>query len=143
RRKSPSKPRRRRVPGIHVLAAFKQVKTWMAGTKPGHDENEGLPIGAQNRPCRLRAGRRRHTMLALLTNGRSHGKQVVIEAVIWDFGGVFTTSPFEAFARFETERGLPADIIRRTNAANHLENAWAKFERAELDIEAFDALFAT
>ena len=66
----------------------------------------------------------------------------MIEAVIWDFGGVLTTSPFEAFARFETERGLPADIIRRTNAANHLENAWAKFERAEVDIEAFDQLFA-
>jgi putative hydrolase of the HAD superfamily len=66
----------------------------------------------------------------------------MIEAVIWDFGGVLTTSPFEAFARFERERGLPADIIRRTNAANHLENAWAKFERAEVDIEAFDELFA-
>ena len=66
----------------------------------------------------------------------------MIEAVIWDFGGVLTTSPFEAFARFEAERGLPADIIRRTNAANHLENAWAKFERAEVDIETFDQLFA-
>jgi putative hydrolase of the HAD superfamily len=66
----------------------------------------------------------------------------MLEAVIWDFGGVLTSSPFEAFARFETERGLPADIIRRTNAANHLENAWAKFERAEVDIEAFDQLFA-
>jgi len=66
----------------------------------------------------------------------------MVEAVIWDFGGVLTTSPFEAFARFERERGLPADIIRRTNAANHLENAWAKFERAEVDIEAFDELFA-
>jgi len=67
----------------------------------------------------------------------------MFEAVIWDFGGVLTSSPFEAFARFETERGLPADIIRRTNAANHLENAWAKFERAEVDIETFDKLFAT
>ena len=66
----------------------------------------------------------------------------MIEAVIFDFGGVLTTSPFEAFARFERERNLPADIIRRTNAANHLENAWAKFERAEVDIEAFDQLFA-
>ena len=66
----------------------------------------------------------------------------MLEAVIWDFGGVLTSSPFEAFARFETERGLPADIIRRTNAANHLENAWAKFERAEVDVEAFDRLFA-
>src|SRR4051812_14336975 len=66
----------------------------------------------------------------------------MIEAVIWDFGGVLTTSPFEAFSRFESERGLPADIIRRTNAANHLENAWAKFERAEIDLEGFDELFA-
>jgi putative hydrolase of the HAD superfamily len=66
----------------------------------------------------------------------------MIEAVIWDFGGVLTSSPFEAFARFEVERGLPTDIIRRTNAANHWENAWAKFERAEVDIEAFDELFA-
>ena len=67
---------------------------------------------------------------------------MTIEAVIFDFGGVLTSSPFEAFSRFETERGLPADIIRRTNAANHLENAWAKFERAEVDIETFDQLFA-
>src|ERR1700756_1111130 len=67
---------------------------------------------------------------------------LMVEAVIFDFGGVLTTSPFEAFARFERERGLPADIIRRTNAANHLENAWAKFERAEVDIDTFDHLFA-
>ncbi|QQO37913.1 HAD-IA family hydrolase [Bradyrhizobium diazoefficiens] len=67
---------------------------------------------------------------------------MTIEAVIFDFGGVLTSSPFEAFSRFETERGLPVDIIRRTNAANHLENAWAKFERAEVDIETFDRLFA-
>ena len=68
---------------------------------------------------------------------------MAIEVVIFDFGGVLTSSPFEAFARFERERGLPADIIRRTNAANHLENAWAKFERAEVDIDTFDKLFAT
>jgi putative hydrolase of the HAD superfamily len=67
---------------------------------------------------------------------------MMIEAVIWDFGGVLTTSPFEAFSRFETERGLPADIIRRTNAANHWENAWAKFERAEVSLDEFDRLFA-
>jgi putative hydrolase of the HAD superfamily len=66
----------------------------------------------------------------------------MIEAVIWDFGGVITTSPFEAFARFERERGLPPDIIRRTNANNHWQNAWARFERAEVDVETFDQLFA-
>jgi FMN phosphatase YigB (HAD superfamily) len=66
----------------------------------------------------------------------------MVEAVIWDFGGVLTSSPFEAFARFEAERGLPSNIIRRTNANNHWENAWAKFERAEVDVDAFDELFA-
>ncbi len=66
----------------------------------------------------------------------------MIEAVIWDFGGVFTTSPFEAFARYEREKGLPADLIRKINSANHLENAWAKFERAELDLDGFDTAFA-
>src|SRR3979411_1422002 len=70
------------------------------------------------------------------------GRELMVEAVIWDFGGVLTTSPFEAFARYESERGLPANIIRRTNAANHWENAWAKLEGAEVDIETFDRLFA-
>ena len=80
-------------------------------------------------------------MLAVLER-MNEGRTLAIEAVIFDFGGVLTSSPFEAFARFETERGLPVDIIRRTNAANHLENAWAKFERAEVDIDTFDELFA-
>jgi putative hydrolase of the HAD superfamily len=65
-----------------------------------------------------------------------------VKAVIFDFGGVFTTSPFEAFARFERERGLPKDVIRSINAANHHDNAWARFERAEISAEAFDAAFA-
>jgi putative hydrolase of the HAD superfamily len=65
-----------------------------------------------------------------------------IEAVIWDFGGVFTSSPFEAFNRFERERGLPLDLIRKINGTNHIDNAWAKFERAEVDLDGFDELFA-
>jgi putative hydrolase of the HAD superfamily len=63
-------------------------------------------------------------------------------AVIFDFGGVVTSSPFEAFNRLEAARGLPQDFIRRVNAANPDTNAWARFERAELDAAAFDAAFA-
>lgn len=66
----------------------------------------------------------------------------MIEAVIWDFGGVFTSSPFEAFNRYERERGLPENLIRKINSTNHLENAWAKFERAEIDLGGFDIAFA-
>ena len=66
---------------------------------------------------------------------------MAIEAVIWDFGGVFTTSPFEAFNRFEASRSLPKDLIRTVNATNPLENAWALFERAEIDREGFDMKF--
>jgi putative hydrolase of the HAD superfamily len=64
------------------------------------------------------------------------------QAVIWDFGGVFTSSPFEAFARYERERGLPENLIRQINSANPLENAWARFERSELDLDQFDVEFA-
>ena len=64
-----------------------------------------------------------------------------IEAVIWDFGGVFTSSPFEGFNRFEAEKGLSKDIIRRVNATNHHDNAWALFERNEVDTDRFDQLF--
>ncbi|WP_394762004.1 HAD-IA family hydrolase [Phenylobacterium sp.] len=64
-----------------------------------------------------------------------------IEAVIWDFGGVFTSSPFEAFNRLEAERGLPKDLIRRINATNPDTNAWALFERNAVDPAGFDALF--
>ena len=66
---------------------------------------------------------------------------MAIEAVIWDFGGVFTTSPFEAFARFEAGRGLPENFIRRVNATDPDTNAWALFERSEINAAAFDALF--
>jgi putative hydrolase of the HAD superfamily len=66
----------------------------------------------------------------------------MIEAVIFDFGGVFTSSPFEAFARYERENGLPVDLIRKINSQNHLTNAWARFERAELDLDSFDKAFA-
>ena len=66
----------------------------------------------------------------------------MFQAVIWDFGGVFTSSPFEAFVRYERERGLPENLIRQINSANPLENAWAKFERSELDLDQFDVEFA-
>jgi len=66
----------------------------------------------------------------------------MIRAVIFDFGGVFTSSPFEAFNRYERERGFPENLIRRINSTNHLENAWARFERAEVDLDGFDRAFA-
>ena len=67
---------------------------------------------------------------------------MAIEAVIWDFGGVFTTSPFDAFNRYERERGLPHDIIRSINSVNPDSNAWAKIERSDVDAATFDRLFA-
>ncbi|HQS69053.1 MAG: HAD family hydrolase [Novosphingobium sp. 28-62-57] len=63
-------------------------------------------------------------------------------AVIFDFGGVITASPFEAFNRLEAERGLPQDFIRQVNAINPDSNAWARFERAEISAEEFNQMFA-
>jgi len=63
------------------------------------------------------------------------------DTVIFDFGGVITSSPFEAFNRMEAERGLPHNLVRRINSTNPDGNAWALFERAEIDAARFDSLF--
>lgn len=64
------------------------------------------------------------------------------DAVLWDFGGVILSSPFEAFNALEASRGLPANTIRRINAENPHDNAWARFERSEIDLDGFDEAFA-
>jgi putative hydrolase of the HAD superfamily len=60
-----------------------------------------------------------------------------IRAVLFDFGGVISSSPFEAFNHLEVERGLPVDFIRTVNATNPDTNAWARLERGEVDLETF------
>ena len=62
-------------------------------------------------------------------------------AVLWDFGGVILTSPFEAFRRYEIAHDLPVDFIRRVNTTNPHDNAWALLERNEISAEQFDDLF--
>lgn len=64
------------------------------------------------------------------------------DAVIFDFGGVFTTSPVENFAVFERQHGLPERFIGGVIKTNIHDNAWARFERAEISFEEFDAAFA-
>lgn len=65
-----------------------------------------------------------------------------VQAVIWDFGGVISSSPFEAFARFEQARGLPKDFLRTVNATNPHDNAWARLERSDFGLDDFDVAFA-
>jgi putative hydrolase of the HAD superfamily len=61
--------------------------------------------------------------------------------VLWDFGGVFTQSPFEAFAAFERSRGLPEGFLRRVNSVDADSNAWARFERGQIDLAQFSEAF--
>ncbi|RYF95677.1 MAG: HAD family hydrolase [Caulobacteraceae bacterium] len=66
---------------------------------------------------------------------------MTIKAVIWDFGGVITSSPFEAFNRYEAQKGLPHNLFRTVNSTNPDDNAWALFERNEIDAPGFDEMF--
>ena len=65
----------------------------------------------------------------------------MIKAVFWDFGGVITSSPFEAFNNFEKDNNLPVDFLRQVNSTNPNNNAWAKLERSEVSLDEFDFLF--
>ena len=64
-----------------------------------------------------------------------------IVGIIWDFGGVITESPFEAFNRFETKNNFPLNFIRSVNAKNPTTNAWAQLESSRIDLDEFDRLF--
>ena len=66
---------------------------------------------------------------------------MAIKAIFWDFGGVITTSPFDSFNNYELKNDLPPDFIRSINAMNPKNNAWAKLEKNEIDIDEFDLLF--
>ena len=65
----------------------------------------------------------------------------MVRAVLWDFGGVILSSPFEAFSRYEEEHGLPSGLIRSLNATNPDDNAWARLERSEVHFDEFCTLF--
>ncbi len=62
---------------------------------------------------------------------------MVLRAVFFDFGGVILSSPFEAFASYEVEAGLPDGSIRRINSTDHHNNAWAHLERGDIGVDEF------
>ncbi|MCC5952312.1 MAG: HAD family phosphatase [Acidimicrobiia bacterium] len=62
---------------------------------------------------------------------------VAFEAVIFDFGGVFTASPFAAAALMGAERDIDADtaVLLLFGAYDHdTDHPWHRAERGELDI---------
>ena len=65
-----------------------------------------------------------------------------INAVLFDFGGVILSSPFEAFAHYERRVGLPEGFVRSVNATNPHDNAWAHLERGDSTLEEFSDAFA-
>ncbi len=62
-------------------------------------------------------------------------------AILFDMGGVLTTSPFENFAAYETRAGLPTDFIRLVNSTHPDTNAWSRLERGGLDEAGFVGAF--
>ena len=66
---------------------------------------------------------------------------MVVEAVLFDMGGVIVSGPWEGFAAYERENGLPEGLIRRINSTDPDSNAWARMERGEIGLEEFAAAF--
>ncbi len=64
-----------------------------------------------------------------------------VRAVLFDLGGVLTESPMDGFAAYEADAGLPPGLVRRLNATDPDTNAWARFERGELDEAGFTETF--
>lgn len=62
-------------------------------------------------------------------------------AVIFDLGGVVFPSPFDAFREYERARGLPHRFLSEVIVQTGEAGAWSRFERGELDPEAFARAF--
>ena len=62
-------------------------------------------------------------------------------SIFWDFGGVITSSPFEAFKKFEIENDLPENFLRKINSTNPQNNAWALLEQSKINQMEFNDLF--
>jgi putative hydrolase of the HAD superfamily len=65
----------------------------------------------------------------------------LVKGVLWDFGGVLSTSPFDAFSAYEVANRLEPGFIRRINSTDPDTNAWARLERSEVALEEFVLLF--
>ena len=66
---------------------------------------------------------------------------MTVSAVVFDLGGVLTESPLTAFGAYEAEAGLPEGLIVGINSTDPDTNAWARFERNELDVAGFSEAF--
>ncbi len=64
-----------------------------------------------------------------------------IKVVLWDVGGVLTESPIKNFEKYEKIISLPKGSIVKINNINHLNNAWAKYEKNIISKEKFIKLF--
>ena len=62
-------------------------------------------------------------------------------SIFWDFGGVITSSPFEAFNKFEIKNNLPENFLRKVNSTNPQSNAWALLEQSKISQIEFNELF--
>jgi len=61
------------------------------------------------------------------------------DAVLFDFGGVFTPSPFHVIRRAASDLGLPAEVVLRTVFGGYDEDTdhpWHQLERGEVTVEA-------
>ena len=65
----------------------------------------------------------------------------MIEAVVFDLGGVVMDSPLHAIARYERDHALPPGAVNRVVVDTGETGAWSRLERGELTMEAFVAPF--
>ena len=62
---------------------------------------------------------------------------MTIKTIIFDFGGVITDSPIEGFKKLEQSYGISKGVISSIVMTNPDNNAWAKSERGEIDMETY------
>src|SRR3954471_13656880 len=85
----------------------------------------------------LRPGR-----LSQLRLNQARSRLVTIEAVLFDFNGVLTTSPFAHMAALGTDSGVEGQVVLDLMLGPYDEDtdhAWHRFERGEITAAEYGA----
>lgn len=64
-----------------------------------------------------------------------------VRAVVFDVGGVLTTSPFDVWAAYAREVGLEPEALRAALREGGSDSSFARFGRGEITLEEVDAAY--
>src|SRR2546430_118367 len=115
------------------------------GRRPAVDRRVGDPVGHDGRGALLlRPPRARDP--GRVRAGRGAPRAMTFDAVLWDYGGIFTASPFAAAHAYARSQDVEPEEMLRVVFGSYdadTDHVWHQLERGEMSfVDALNAIKA-